>query len=83
MARFEEAFERLPTEAQRQVQEIAAFAVLQSHLKDPATPVDLDTVKMVGNALAINYDGNKNRIEADYQSVMSSRFAQEEKTISI
>ncbi|MFO1241807.1 MAG: hypothetical protein U1E36_01170 [Rickettsiales bacterium] len=75
---FEKAFNDLPADAQHKVQEIAAFAVLQAHLKDPATDPSLENVAMVSNALAIMYDGNTSRIDVEFQGVMSSRRAQEE-----
>lgn len=74
---FEDAFKNLPADAQHKVQEIAAFAVLQAHLGDPATDPSMENVAMVSNALAIMYDGNTSRIDVEFQGVMSSRRAME------
>lgn len=78
MSSFEEAFGKLSQKAQEQIKEVAAFAVLQEHLKDRKSPADLETVMMVSHALAITYDGNEHKIDDHYQSVMSSRLALEQ-----
>lgn len=77
MTSFDAAFDALSATAQHHIREVAAYAILSSHLNDPTTPVTEDAVEVVSKALAISYKGDEKKIERQYQSIMRSRVAME------